>query len=330
MNILFIGGTGNISTDCAALLHQRGHCILVLTRGRNPVPQQYTSLTADRHDLSAMRRLLQEHPIDVVINFLGYTTAEIQLDYGLFAGKIQQYIFISSATVYAKPHVKLPLTEESPVGNRFSEYAQNKLACEQWLLSRFGDSRFPVTIIRPSHTYCHRWIPNTVNSTNYTMVARLEQGKPVFVHDDGQNLWTLTATTDFAVALAGLVGNDAAIGEIFHITSDEVLTWNQIYAEVCRAAGIEQPKILRIPSDFIGQIIPNMIGKLKGDKAEHGVFDNAKIKRAVPDFACRKSFRQGMEEAIAWFRQDSARMQIDPETDVVFEQVTSAWRQKGG
>ncbi len=330
MNILFIGGTGNISTDCAALLHQRGHRISVLTRGRNPVPPGYTSLTADRWDPLAMRRLLQNHPIDVVINFLGYHISEIELDYELFAGKIQQYIFISSATVYAKPHVKLPLTEESPVGNRFSEYAQNKLACEQWLLSRFADSRFPATIIRPSHTYCHRWIPNTVNSADYTMVARLEQGKPVFVHDDGQNLWTLTAATDFAVGLAGLVGNDAAIGEVFHITSDEVLTWNQIYAEVCRAAGIKQPEILRIPSDFIGQVVPAMIGKLKGDKAEHGVFDNAKIKRAVPDFACRKSFRQGMEEAMAWFRQDPNRMQIDPMTDDVFERVINAWRQEGG
>lgn len=155
MNILFIGGTGNISTDCAALLHERGHHIIVLTRGHSLVPSAYTALVADRRDVAAMRHMLRDVRIDVVVNFMGFTVEDVQINHQLFAGKIRQYIFISSATVYAKPHRTIPLTEETPLGNPFSDYARNKLACEEWLLARHTDSGFPVTIIRPSHTYSH-------------------------------------------------------------------------------------------------------------------------------------------------------------------------------
>jgi nucleoside-diphosphate-sugar epimerase len=325
MNILFIGGSGNISADCAALLYERGHKIFVITRGHIPLPKTYTALVADRRDRAALCRTVQDIPADVVVNFTGFTPLDVEIDYELFAGKIRQYIFISSASVYAKPHRKIPLTEASPLGNPFSEYAQNKQACEEWLLARAGASGFPVTIVRPSHTYSCRWIPNPVSSTGYTLVARLEQGKPVFIHDDGQGLWTLTATTDFAVGLAGLVGREDTTSEVFHITSDEVLTWNQIYAEICRAAGVAGPEMRRIPTDFICKVSPLMTAKLKGDKAEPGVFDNAKIKRFVPEFECRKSFRRGIAEAILWFRSEPGRMRIEPWADAVFEQVIAAW-----
>ena len=328
MRVLFIGGTGNISAACAALLHARGHDVLVLSRGRNPVPVAYKALSADRTDADAMKNALAEEAIDVVINFLGFFLPELEIDYALFADKISQYIFISSTTVYAKPHERLPLCEESPLGNPFSEYARKKQACEEWLLTRHRADGFPVTIVRPSHTYSRRWIPNPVASSDYTLIARLEQGKPVFVHDDGQSLWTLTASDDFAVGLAGLVGREEAVGQAYNVTGNEVLTWNQIYDEICRAAGIDCPEILRIPTDFICGIEPEMSAKLKGDKAEHGVFDNARIKRLVPDFVCKKTFRTGVSEAVAWFHEEPARRRPNPKTDAVFEKITTAWKER--
>jgi nucleoside-diphosphate-sugar epimerase len=226
MKIVFIGGTGNISADCAAWLYEHGHEIFVVSRGRSAVPLQYQAIQADRKDLGAVRAALGGTRPEVVINFLGYDVDDVQLDYTLFQGALRQYVFISSATVYAKPPSKLPLTEEAALGNTVWDYAQKKLACEQWLLQRWKEDRFPVTIVRPSHTYSKRWIPNPVSSSSYTVAARLEQGRPVFVPDDGENPWTLTAASDFAAGLAGLVGRDEAVGEVFHITSDEVLTWN--------------------------------------------------------------------------------------------------------
>ena len=174
MKILFIGGTGNISGDCAALLSQQGHEVAILSRGRTPVPPAYRSLVADRKDLSAMRTTLRDFAPDVVLNFLGYDLVEVQIDYALFQGKVRQYVFISSATVYSKPPLQLPIREDAPLGNAFWEYAQKKLACEQWLLERWDPERFPVTILRPSHTYSKRWIPNPLSSSSYTFAARLE------------------------------------------------------------------------------------------------------------------------------------------------------------
>lgn len=327
MNILFIGGTGNLSAACADRCYRQGHSVFVLGRGNTPPPAHYTSLIADRHDIDQMRRCLAGMPIDVVINFLGFTPEDVEIDYSVFAGRIRQYLFISSATVYAKPHRALPITENTPLGNPFSEYAQNKLACENWLSERFRLDQFPVTVVRPSHTYSSRWIPNIVNSSTWTPAYRLEHRLPLFIHDDGQGLWTLTAAADFAVGLAGLAGRERAIGESYHVTSDQVLTWNQIYDEICRAGRFSQAEIMHIPLDFICQIVPDMTAKLKGDKAEPGVFDNAKIKKAVPDFECHTTFRQGMEQAMAWFGEDSKRRQPDAAVNDIFERVTRAWRQ---
>lgn len=328
MNILFIGGTGNISTDCAALLHERGHQIAMLTRGARPVPEQYRSIIADHADVNAVHSALGNEEFDAVINFLGYKVSDIEIDLSLLKGRTGQYIQISSTVVYAKPHETLPLTESSPVGNPFSEYAQNKLACEQFLWEQCHGPDFPVTIVRPSHTYSCRWIPNPVSSTTYTVAARLEAGKPIFVHGTGQSLWTLTHTTDFAVGLAGLVGNERALGEVIQITSDEVLTWNQICLETARAIGVDTPEIIPIPIDVICEAAPIMVAKLKGDKAEHGIFDNAKIKSLVPDFQCRKSFRNGIAESVAWYRAHPEMMVADPQVDAVFESVLAAWKRQ--
>src|SRR6266849_6532246 len=185
MKILFLGGTGNISTDCAALLHQRGQEIIILSRGRAPVPPEYRAIHADRNDLAAMRAALQGVQLDVALNFLGYELTDARIDAALFGGRVRQYIFISSATVYSKPPVRLPITEAAPLGNAWWDYAQKKLACEQWLLQQHEQAGFPVSIVRPSHTYSKSWIPNPVSSSSYTFAARLEQDKPVFVPDAG-------------------------------------------------------------------------------------------------------------------------------------------------
>ncbi len=330
MKILFIGGTGNLSTDCAELLHHRGHEIIILTRGHSSVPPAYRAVRADRKDPAAMEAALRGQMPEVVINFIGYEPADVQADHALFAGKVRQYVFISTAAAYAKPAQRLPITEETPLGNPFWDYAQKKEACENWLRHQGHASGFPVTIVRPSHTYSPRWFPNLVSSSTYTLAARLEAGKPVFVPNDGENPWTLTATSDFAVGLAGLIGNEKALGEAFHITSDEALSWNRIYAETAAALGVPSPYILKIPVDFICEHCPRLTGTVKGDKANPAIFDNSKIKRVVPDFQCRKLFRQGIRESVEWFRQHPDRKAVNPEAEAAFDQVTGAWLARGG
>lgn len=324
MRILFIGGTGNISAECAELLHQRGHEILVLTRGRSAVPSNYRAVQADRHDAPAIRTALSGKRVDVVLNFLGYELPDVQTDFELFRNCVQQYVFISSATVYAKPPTQLPITEACPLENPFWDYAQKKIACEEWLNAQHQQNGFPLTIVRPSHTYSKRWIPNPVSSAGYAFAARLEQGKPVIVPNDGETPWTLTASSDFAIGLAGLIGRDDAIGQAFHITSDEVLTWNQIVEEIARAVGVRSPQIMKIPADFICSVVPEMTGNLKGDKIYPGVFDNSKIKRFVPEFRCRKPFRVGVQESVAWLRQNPAEA-ANPKVDQICDAVLAAW-----
>ena len=321
VKILFIGGTGNISTDCAALLHQRGHEISVITRGHTPIPAAYRAVQADRRDRAALAGIAA----DVVINFLGYDLPDVETDRAVFAGRISQYIFISTAMVYAKPHRLLPITENVPLGNPFSDYAQKKLAMEQWLVAR---PEFPVTIVRPSHTYSCRWFPNVVSSAGWTFPARLEAGQPVFLPNDGANPWTLTHTTDFAAGLAGLVGNDQAIGETFHITSDEALSWTRIYELTAEALGVPPPVVERIPVDFLCERFPEFVGGIRGDKAEPGVFYNGKINKFVPDFVCRKSFAAGIRESVAWYAAHPSEKIVVDKTNALFDRVIAAWRQR--
>jgi nucleoside-diphosphate-sugar epimerase len=330
MKVLFIGGTGNLSTDCAELLHRRGHEVILLTRGRSAVPPQYRAVVADHKDPAAIRAALAGVAADVILDFIAFEPADVQLDHALFADRVRQYIFISTTAAYVKPAPRLPITEETPLGNAFWDYAQKKEQCENWLGEQWRQSRFPMTIVRPSHTYSPRWFPNPVSSAGYTLAARLEAGKPVFVPGDGENPWTLTATSDFAVGVAGLVGNDAAIGETFHITSDEALTWKQIYTETAAALGVKSPRILKVPVEFICQQCPRLIGTVKGDKAHPAIFDNSKIKRLVPDFQCRKSFRAGIRESVEWFRQHPDRKQMNPEADAEFDKIAAAWLAQGG
>jgi len=330
MRVLFIGGTGNISTDCAALLHERGHEIAVVTRGRSAVPAAYRAVVADRRDLAAMRAALAGVEPDVVANFLGYEVGDVAVDFELFKSRVRQYLFISTTAAYVKPPRRLPVTENEPLGNPFWDYGQKKEQCERWLCERRDRDGFPLTIVRPSHTYSPRWFPNIVASASCTLAARLEAGKPVFLPDDGEGLWTLTATSDFAVGSAGLVGNEKAIGEAFQITSDEVLTWNRILAETADALGVESPQILHIPTDWLCAKFPELTGPLKGDKACPGVFDNSKIKRFVPDFRSRKAFRDGIRESVAWYRAHPDQRIVNPTYDRLFDDVAAAWRGRIG
>jgi nucleoside-diphosphate-sugar epimerase len=315
MKILFIGGTGNLSTDCAALLQSRGHGVVLLTRGRSPVPRMFQSIIADRNDAAAMRAACSGFVPEVVVNFLGFEPSDLAVDLEIFAGKIRQYIFISTAAAYVKPPTRLPITEAEPLGNRFWDYAQKKQACEEMLRAH---PELPTTIVRPSHTYSPHWFPNIVASASYTLAARLLAAKPLFLPDN-DNLWTLTATSDFAVGLAGLVGNERAIGQAFHITSDEALTWPEIYAQTAAALGAPPPNLLRIPLDWLCENFPQLTGPLRGDKANPAVFDNAKIKRLVPEFVCRKPFRTGIRESAA--RTGTVNAKIDALCDA----IVAAW-----
>ena len=327
MKLLFIGGTGNISTECAAWAHRHGHEVAVVTRGSSKVPEEYRAIKTDRHDLAAFRQALKGYEPEVVLNFLGYTLEDVQLDFELFHRRLRQYIFISSASTYAKPPPRLPIVEDFPLDNPWWEYSRKKIECERWLLAQLEKEGFPVTIVRPSHTYSKLWVPNPVSSSSYTFASRLENGRAVYVPDDGENPWTLTASSDFAKALGGLLGREDAIGEAFHITSDEVVTWNQIVAEIASAVGARAPEIVKAPTETICRIAPQMIGTLKGDKAHPGVFDNSKIKRFVPDFQCTKPFANGVRESIAWLRAHPEQQNLNPKLDQLIDDVVKAVKQ---
>lgn len=323
MKILVVGGTGNISTEVVAELLGRGHDVTLVTRGTKPVPTDCGHIIADVSDKAAYSAAVRDWRGDVVINFLAYVPRDCQADHDIFRGRIAQYVFISSATVYRKPHETLPLTENSPRGNDYSEYARNKIACEDYL-SVVAGGVFPTTVVRPSHTFGQTWIPSPLSSADWTVSARILAGKPIVVHGDGQSLWTLTAASDFAAGLAGLLGRTDTLDEAFHITSDQPLTWNCIYQELGRALGVE-PQIVHVPTRTLVEHYPQAEAKLLGDKAEHGVFDNAKIKRFVPDFTCRKTFRDAISESVAWFRADPARCRVNPERDALLD----AWAALG-
>ncbi|MCX7047998.1 MAG: NAD-dependent epimerase/dehydratase family protein [Candidatus Sumerlaeota bacterium] len=325
MDILILGGTGNISTDVAALLRERGHRVTLVTRGRSPIPAGYGRIQADRHDREGFCAAVAQWRGDAVIDFIAYKKEDCEIAYQALRGRMGQYVFISSTTVYEKPPSgKLPLTETTPLGNRFWEYARRKEECERWLLSACG-ADFPVTIVRPSHTLGMGWIPTAFGgSSDFTVASRILAGRPVVVPDDGQTLWTLTASSDFAIGLAGLLGNEKTIGEAFHITSDQPLTWNVIYYEIGLALG-RAPEIVHIPTDFIAKEFPEYEGPLKGDKSNHAVFDNAKIKRFVPEFEAKKSLRQILRETVAWLNEDPTRKKIVPEKDRQMDAVIEKW-----
>jgi len=261
----------------------------------------------------------------VVVNWIAFTPEDIRRDYELFKDKTDQYVFISSASAYQKPLTHPVITESTPLKNPYWQYSRDKIACEELLNKLYRENDFPITIVRPSLTY-DTVIPVAIGSwQDYTIIDRMKKGKEVIVHGDGSSLWTITHADDFALGFTGLLGHQQAIGHSFHITSDEILTWDQIYDAVAAAAGVKTKKVY-IPSDFIAQFDEFQYGNLLGDKTHSVIFDNTKIKTFVPEFKAAIPFNKGIKRTIEWFETDKDRMQILEKNNQFIDDVIKAFR----
>jgi len=314
MKILFIGGTGIISSGVSPLVVERGHELFLLNRGTRPAltPNGARQIVADARDPASLREALGRQSFDVVVDWLVFTPQQLEADIELFRGRTAQYVFISSASAYQKPPTSFPITESTPVANPFSAYSSDKIACEVRLQKEMRETQFPATIVRPSFTYGLTMVPSGYQSWQHpwTLVDRMRRGQKVIVHGDGTSLWTMTHNTDFARGFVGLLGNVRAMGHAVHITSDEVLTWDQIYRAIGQAAGAV-PDIVHVPSEFIAAFDPDAGAALLGDKAHCAVFDNSKIKSLVPGFVCTVPFSQGISRTVDWFDADQSRRTVD-------------------
>jgi nucleoside-diphosphate-sugar epimerase len=310
MKVLFIGGTGIISSACSKLAVEQGIDLYLLNRGKStrPLPIGAHSLVADIREPSTITSVLKDNKFDAIVDWVAFTPDQVQIDLDLFRGKTAQYVFISSASAYQTPPATLPVTESTILDNPYWLYSRNKIACEELLVQAYRSEKYPVTIVRPSHTYDKTLLPF---QGGWTMMDRMMQGKKVIVHGDGTSLWTLTHHDDFARGFNGLLGNSHAIGETVHITSDEWLNWNQIYELLAQAVGVT-PRMVHIPSDLINAYDPEWGAGLIGDKTASMVFDNSKIKWLVPGFAAKIPFSRGAQEIASWYLADSSRQVIDP------------------
>ncbi len=325
MKILFIGGTGVISSACSQLAIERGHELYLLNRGqttRRPVPGGAHVLHGDIRDRESVRAALKTHTFDAVVDWVAFTTDHIETDLDLFRDRTAQYVFISSASAYQTPPANVPITESTPLDNPVWQYSRNKIACEERLLRAYREEKYPMTVVRPSDTYDKTLSPI---EGGYTVIDRMRKGRKVIVPGDGTSLWTMTHHTDFAKGFVGLLGNNHAIGEAFHITSDEVLTWDQIYLLMARAAGVESPQLVHVPSDLIAAYDQDWGDGLLGDKAHSMIFDNTKIKRLVPDFVAAIPFAQGAKEIVAWFDADPANRAVDEKLNRTIDRILAAY-----
>lgn len=323
MKVLFIGGTGIISSACSRLAIQQGIELYLLNRGQNqtrPAPTGAHLIQADIRDLPAARAALAPHTFDVVVEFIAFTPDQVEADLELFRGKTGQYIFISSASAYQKPVGNLPITESTPLTNPFWLYSRNKIACEERLMRAFREEKFPFTIVRPSHTYDQTAIPI---SGSWTVLERMRRGQKVIVHGDGTTLWVMTHHADFARAFNGLLSNPHSIGDAYHITNDEVLTWEQIYRLFARLLGVEA-NLVHVASEVINAYDARWGASLLGDKTHSVMFDNTKIKRAVPGWQAQIPFHQGAEEIVRWYLADPARQKFDPVFNELTERILAA------
>jgi nucleoside-diphosphate-sugar epimerase len=328
MTILFIGGTGNISAACVRLALARGHRVTLLNRGQRPLAAhglpELEQIHADLRDEAATARALAGRGFDCVANFIAYDADDVARDLRLFAGRCGQYVFISSASAYRKPPRHPLITEDTPLENPFWEYSRKKIAAEAACLAAHRDHGFPATIVRPSHTY-DTVLPLALGGwADFTVIERLRRGRPLVIHGDGSSLWTLTHSDDFARGFLGLLGQPAALGQAFHITSDEWLSWDQIYQTVADAAGAPL-RAVHIPTDFLVRFDPGLTGTLRGDKAHGALFDNTKLRRLVPGFRAEIPFAAGIRRTLAWFEADPRRRAVRPETDAWFERLLAAY-----
>ncbi|MCL2696750.1 MAG: SDR family oxidoreductase [Oscillospiraceae bacterium] len=330
MKVLFIGGTGTISTEISKLAAASGMELYLLNRGNSS--ERLEGLDGVHHIKACMgneedvRQKLAGHTFDVVANFVVFHPEQAERDIRLFSGITKQYIFISSASAYQKPLSDYLITESTPLHNPYWEYSRNKIACEEAYIKAYRETGFPITNVRPSHTYDKHSIPLAVHGEkgSWQVLKRIIDGRPVIVHGDGSSLWTVTHSSDFAWAFVGLMGNIHAIGEAVHITSDESLTWNQIYE--CIGAAVNKKPILRhISSDFLVKCDPGLEGGLLGDKSNSVVFDNSKIKRLVPDFVATTRFDEGVRESVAYYLENEHMQVADPAFDEWTDKVIAAY-----
>ncbi|MEV8218428.1 SDR family oxidoreductase [Microbacterium sp. NPDC077391] len=321
LKVLFIGGTGIISSAASELATRCGMEVTLLNRGQSlRTPGEGVEvLTADISDAAAVDAALRGREFDVVADMIAFTPDHVQRDIDRFEGRTGQYVFISSASAYQKPVAHLPITESTPLRNPHWQYSRDKIACEELLTRAYRDRDFPVTVLRPSHTYDKWTIPAF---GGWTAIDRLRRGEEIVVHGDGTSLWTLTHSTDFAVGFVGLLGNPLAYGDTFQITSDFVYTWNEIYSILARAAGAE-PRLRHAPTTEIERLAPERAGQLSGDMAHSVVFDNTKIRRLVPDFSPSVALHHVAREIIEWHDGHPELQRVDPDLDALFAELLS-------
>lgn len=332
MRALFIGGTGTISMGIVKRLAQDPQWeVFLLNRGnrKSKVPSSVKQITADINDEADVKSKLEGMTFDVVSDFIAFDVKAVERDHRLFSEKTNQYIFISSASAYNKPAASYVITEGTTLANPYWEYSRNKIACEEFLLKKYREEGFPVTIVRPSHTYDERHIPLGVHGDKgfYQVIRRMQQGKPVIIQGDGSSLWALTFNSDFAIGFTGLMGNRHAIGEAFQITGDEILTWDQIYGTIADALGVEL-KPYHVSSDFLSEAGEkygyDFRGGLLGDKAVSVVFDNSKLKRLVPQMTTNVPFHKGARMALDYVLAHPDEYEEDPEFDRFCDRVIDA------
>lgn len=321
MKVLFIGGSGVISSACTQLAIEQGIDLYHLNRGSSskirPVPTEVTQIHADVRDVKQASKAIDNLVFDVIVDWISFVPQHIESNLALFKNKAKQYVFISSASAYQTPPQKLPVSEDTPLDNKYWQYSRDKIACETFLKSNAGKYGFKYTIVRPSHTYDKTLLPF---DEGYTVVWRMLNNKPVVVYGDGTSIWTLTNNKDFAKGLVGLLGNDAAMDNYFHITSDEWLSWNQIFTYVANAFGVT-PKLVHVPVDVIARFFPDFAPGLLGDKMHSMIFDNSKIKKAVPNFCCTIPFEKGVADIAQWYKNPLANTDVDDGLNKKFDEL---------
>jgi nucleoside-diphosphate-sugar epimerase len=323
LRVLFLGGTGIISSACSWRAVELGFDLTVANRGQTSIralPPEARRVTADVNDAASLAAVAGRD-FDVVVDWLAFTPDQVRARTDALRGRIGQYVFISSASAYQTPPARLPITESTPLRNPVWQYSRNKIACEDLLNTLYREEGFPVTIVRPSHTYDRTLVPF---DGGWTIVERMRRGQPVVVHGDGTSLWTLTHHRDFARGLVPLLGHPRTLGEAFHITSDDAPTWDQIANALAAAAGTV-PRIVHVPSDAIAAVHPGWGESLLGDKTYSAVFDNSKLRRVVPDFVATIPFEQGAREIIAWHDEDPARHKVDHTVDAAMDTLVDRY-----
>lgn len=329
MKILLIGGSGTISSAVTQKLVSENHQVFVLNRGNNNdrLPSSVHVLVADMANENDVAEIIKDHFFDAVCEFIAFHPSQIERDIRLFSEKTNQYVFISSASAYHKPSVNPYITEGTTLANPYWQYSRDKIACEEVLWNAYRQNNFPMTIVRPSHTYDERHIPLGVHGKKgfWQVIQRMLENKPVIVQGDGTSLWTLTHNTDFAEGFVGLLGNPKALGEAFHITSDESLTWNQIYQEIAKALHVPL-KLYHVTSDFLSAVGKqyDFEGSLIGDKSTTVIFDNSKLKSVVPTFSAKVPFRKGIRLTLEYLEKHPECKVLDAEFDLFCDQVISA------